>query len=164
MIDTTVFPSGWRVVRGPEPQPKRTELDWGDENLVVALQSPAEEGFTSHYVFKFRNVASAMYGHFWMQRQGYLFPSGQKLRQIPAEWTYQSPIADDWQFACIDYGQGKRMWCAAMAQYDEYISVLNTTMSPEHMTMKDIENVLRAIDERMARALGKPLPPSVTPP
>jgi len=133
--------------------PPRSELDWGDENLVIQLQPPGhgDRGFAYHYVFKFRNAASAMYGHFWIQRQGHLFPSGQESRQIPAEWTYRSPIANDWQFACINYG--KTTWCTAMARYDEYISVFDTIMSPEYMTLNDLEKVLRAIDERMARYL-----------
>ena len=42
-----------------------------------------------------------------------------------------------------------------MARYDEYISVFDTIMSPEYMTLKDLEGVLKAIDERMARNLGK---------
>jgi len=40
-----------------------------------------------------------------------------------------------------------------MARYDEYISVFDTIMSPEYMTLNDLEKVLRAIDERMARYL-----------
>ncbi|MBC7264520.1 MAG: hypothetical protein H5T64_09245 [Chloroflexi bacterium] len=157
MVDATPFPPDWRVVRGPEPQPERSSLDWGDENLSVGLQPTGDRGFASHYVFKFRNEAAAMYGHFWILRQGVLFPSHRESK-IPAEWTYRSPIADDWRFACVDYGQGKRMWCAAMARYDEYISVLNTTVSSEYMTLKDLEGILRAIDERMAQCLGKLLP------
>jgi len=130
-------------------------LDWGDENLTVELQPSGhgDRGFAHHYVFKFRNEASAMYGRFWIQRQGHLFPSGQESRKIPVEWTYRSPIADDWHFACTDYS--KTTWCTAMARYDEYISVFDTIMSPEYMTLKDLEGVLKAIDERMARNLGK---------
>lgn len=161
LVDATVFPSGWRVVEKPERYPERSSLDWGDENLTIGLEPKLQpvdhQAFAYHSVFKFRNEASAMYGHFWILRQGVLFPSHRESK-IPAEWTYRSPIADDWRFACVDYGQGKRMWCAAMARYDEYISVLNTTVSPEYMTLKDLEGVLRAIDERMARNLGKLLP------
>jgi hypothetical protein len=42
-----------------------------------------------------------------------------------------------------------------MARYDEYISVFSTTVSPEFMTLKNLEGILRAVDERMARNLGK---------
>jgi hypothetical protein len=153
IVDATIFPPGWRIVRGPEPYPERSELAWGDENLVVGLQPTGDKGFASHYVFKFRNEASAMYDHFWILRQGFLFPSGRESKEISAEWTYRSPIANDWQFACTDYGKTVR--CTAMARYDEYISVFDTTTSPELMTLKDLEGILRAIDERMAKSLGK---------
>ncbi len=146
MLDAAALPPGWRVVRGPEPLPKRS---WGDENLSVGFQAPGEKGFAYHYVFKFRNAASAMYGHFWILRIGHLLPVGWEARQIPAEWTYQSPLADDWQFGCVDYSVTTS--CGAIARYNEYISVFETSMSS--MTLEDLEHVLRAIDERMARYL-----------
>jgi len=126
-------------------------LDWGDENLVVEFRAPGEKGFAYHHVFKFRNAASAMYGHFWILRLGDVLPPRWESRQIPPEWTYQSPIANDWQFGCVDYS--KAMKCGVIARYNEYISVFDTSTSPEHMTLKDLERVLRAIDERMARYL-----------
>jgi hypothetical protein len=45
--------------------------------------------------------------------------------------------------------------CIVTAQYEEYLIRFNVHMHPEFMTYQDLERVLRAIDERMARNLGK---------
>jgi hypothetical protein len=155
LVDAAVFPTDWQVVRGPEPEPDGDELDWGEENLIISLEPQNDRGFAYHRVMKFRNDVSALYGQIGIQRQGLLLSSGQGLTVTPAGWSYVSPIADDWRFACVDYGvvNGNAMWCTVLARYDEYISIFSTVMSPEHMTAKDLEDILRAIDDRFLQYL-----------
>ena len=78
---------------------------------------------------------------------------------VPEGWFYQSRAADRLKFACaqLDMGPvGPPEWrCKAVAQYHGYISALNSTLSPECMTLEDLERILVAIDERMAFYLGK---------
>jgi hypothetical protein len=156
LADAAVFPNDWQVVRGPESEPKGDELAWGEENLIITLEAPSDHGFAYHRVMKFRNEVSALYGQIGIQRQGLLLSSGQGLSVIPAGWTYVSPIADDWQFTCVDYGvaNGHAMWCTVLARYDEYISIFSAVMSPEHMTVKNLEDILRAIDDRFLQYLA----------
>lgn len=76
--------------------------------------------------------------------------------EIPDALTYHSSVANQYYVACGEY-HGKYR-CTMIAQYEEYYMFLHVHMSPESMTFQDLECVLRAIDERMARCLGKPLP------
>jgi len=50
--------------------------------------------------------------------------------------------------------------CKMIAQYEEYFVLFSADMLPAAMTFEDLEHVLRAIDERMAQCLKKPLPPT----
>ena len=42
-----------------------------------------------------------------------------------------------------------------MGQYDEYVSVFFTYISPQFMTYAELEHILEAIDEHMAPILGR---------
>ena len=78
---------------------------------------------------------------------------------VPEQWSYESPVAHPFKFACgeVDMdGLGPPQWeCTAVAQYDEYISVFTTDLSPEYMTLEDMERIQVAIDERMGLYLGE---------
>ena len=45
--------------------------------------------------------------------------------------------------------------CQAVAQYGEYICFLNSYVGPQSMTLRDLERVLTAIDDKMALHLGE---------
>jgi len=45
--------------------------------------------------------------------------------------------------------------CKMIAQYEEYYVYLVVHMDPETMGIRDLERILRAVDEKMGRCLGK---------
>lgn len=143
LVTTDVFPLHWKMIGTPEPEPKQFELDWGEDNLFVRFQLVDNQGFATHYIFRFRNETSAKYGLFRIKRQGYLFPS---TRTPPEGWRYSSPIADDWLFGCIDAKA-----CTALGRYDEFISIFRTSIDPDFMTLEDLEDILKAIDEKFSK-------------
>lgn len=158
MLDVSVLPRGWELCAGPGviPKPERAET----ESLLVGFCPPDFDGLggTHQEVYAYRNevaAASVYSGEF----QASEFPKGNMITPwaVPEEWSYQSPVADRFKFACGEPDfppQLQGTVCVAVAQYDEYVSVLVTNPSPGEMTLQDVERILVAIDERMAFYLG----------
>jgi hypothetical protein len=143
IVTTDVFPPGWKMVGTPEPEPEQFELDWGEDNVFTRFQLMVNQGSATHYIFKFRNEASAKFGLFRIRRQGYLFPS---TRIPPEGWKYRSPIADYWVFGCTD-----AKVCTALGRYDEFISVFRTSINPDYMSLEALEDILKVIDETISK-------------
>lgn len=82
-----------------------------------------------------------------------------QVGKTPADWTYRSPIADQSCFTCYDY-EGREPYpiCKWSARYEEYVVIFHSWLVPGYMSLEDMERVIRVIDARMAKYLGKPLP------
>jgi len=145
LISIEVFPPGWQLEGIPEGEPQRSDLDWGKENMVARFQLRGHKGYATHYIFEFKNEASARYGLFWIKRQGFLTPL---TINSPDGWTYQSPFADEWIFGCTD-----EVSCTSLTRYNEFISVFRTSIDPQYMSFADLEVILRAIDGKMNKYL-----------
>ena len=75
----------------------------------------------------------------------------------PARVTYESSSADRFRVACA-YDTARSdlaQKCHFIGQYEEYLVWFSTDMSPDYMTYEDLERILQAIDEQIARYLGK---------
>lgn len=82
-----------------------------------------------------------------------------QVGKTPADWRYQSPVADQSYFACYDYeGRVPYPICEWSARYEEYVVIFHSWLVPGYMSLEDMERVIKAIDARMAKYLGKPLP------
>lgn len=158
MLDGSVSPSGWTTCAGPEPLPKRERGE--TESLLVWFCPPDFDGVggTHQEVYKYRNEleASGVYDREFQARE---FPRYKMISPwaVPDEWSYESTVADRLTFACgePDLRPYEATVCVAVAQYDEYISVLVTHPTPDNITLGQVERLLMAIDERMAQYLGK---------
>jgi hypothetical protein len=137
------FPLGWRARGTPQSEYQNSELYWGEENLYVEFQPIGNQGYAYQYIFKFRNKLDAKYGLFRIKQQDFLTPS---KNNFPNEWSYKSPIADDWLFGCLDEKE-----CTVLARYDEFILAFTTSIDPKYMTFADLESILRTIDEKMSK-------------
>jgi hypothetical protein len=143
------MPVGWEVKRGPEEEPDKSVLAYGNENLTVGFRITNRSGFAEHNVFKFKNVESAKNGFQRIKQQGYFTP---RNGVIPSEWNYKSKNADEWYFGCNDQNM---VWCVSIARYGEYISIFETSIIDNCMTLDDMEGVLRTIDKLFAQGLTK---------
>lgn len=163
MLDVGAFPQGWDMCIGPAPPPEHVESERGEREFLYVGFCP--EGFeqgidgAEHDVFRYRNeldAAIALYSDF--SRHEFSNRYTRTPWRVPGEWAYESQAADRFKFACGElepFDLGRLLWkCRAVSQYDEYISVFSTTLSPEYMTFGDLERILAAIDERMAFYLG----------
>jgi hypothetical protein len=162
LIDGSVFPEGWYVCIGPAPPPEHIHSERGELEFLYVGFCP--EGFeqgiggAEHDVFRYApglDVTLAYYLDF--SRREFSNRHMVTPYAIPGEWSYHSPVANHFKFACAElepFGLGPRIrTCTAVAQYGEYISVFGAHMS--HMTLEDMERILTAIDDRMALHLGK---------
>ena len=164
MIDVLAFPKDWALCMGPWPPPDRAAGERGESHSLSVQfchdgqncrNFGAEQG-----LFRYKNEAEARAA---FERDFSLreFPDlGTSMLTgwiVPDGWTYQSKVADDLRFACarLDMGPvGPPEWrCTCVARYGEYISTLNSVLSPECMSLGDLARVVEAIDERMAQHL-----------
>jgi hypothetical protein len=156
LIDSSVFPVGWQVSAAAASPTERLGQIGGSQIefrasvpiLVGAIQS----------VFRFRSSASAASRFDRMQASWFNSNSVFSITpwELPSQLPYYSAVADKSRFACHDTEVGGRATvCQFIGQYDEYIVVFHTVMTPEdmqpqsYMTFANLECILEAIDERM---------------
>ena len=156
LMDVSDFPQeGWNQGVGPAPKPERER---GEAEAIYAefWHASFERGIggTWHDVYRYRNEVEA--GANFL-RHGFLNRHIITSWSRPKQWSYDSPIADRYKFACAEVDIfGHSCWtCQVVAQYDEYISVFHTRLSQDYMTLEDLERILVAIDERMVLYLVK---------
>ena len=156
VIDELVFPQGWYVFVVPTTIPERAHR--GErESLYVTLRPEGFDEGAQHEVYRYRNKTDAAIA-FYLDFSRNEFPN---LREamitpwaVPEEWSFRSTVADRFKFSCAEINVlAPYRSCHVVAQYDEYISVFVTHVSPEYMMLRDLELVLAAIDERMAHYL-----------
>jgi len=165
LVDPLVFPPGWEIgEESPIPEGALVE-DYGAEEGYVRFivpegsQKPWSSSVT-HMIFRYRNHWQAAKA-FYFDRFGAFyayFPDATSQWGKPKGWTYRSPIADRFSFACQDFydkDERKGMRCSALGQYDEFISVFKARFLLDTMSLWDIERILRSIDEQMASRLGE---------
>lgn len=76
------------------------------------------------------------------------------------EWTYQSQVAEQSHFGCGNMAGNVGVTCEWASRYEEYIIVLGVALPSGEVSLaniEQIEEIVRAIDARMAEYLGKPL-------
>jgi len=153
--DVSAFPGGWEV--SAPAHAKRVFLRENIGGARIQFGYPWA-GHAWHEISRFRNIQDAAVAY---RDQDY-YPGAKSRWETPKELSYQSPIANQFRVACRPNPRATE--CVTMAQYDEFVSAFNINADSYAFTFSDLERVLRAIDERMARVLGKPLPSSGTPP
>lgn len=149
LIDTSVFPEGWHLWRGPQAIPEREQGE-RESYYVTFRYEGLEPGVVGarHEALRYRNELEAADS---FSKHGFLNRHVITPWAVPDEWSYESPVADRSKFACAEIDILGSYWrCEAVGQYDEFISVLYTLLSPQYMTLEDLEGILVAIDERMA--------------
>ncbi|MGQ9585169.1 MAG: hypothetical protein ACUVXG_07185 [Anaerolineae bacterium] len=117
-------------------------------------------GTAIHHVQRFISAERA--ARYFAERREYEFAVATPWHgpyKVPAQLVYRSPIADQYYVAC-EVQSGVYSMCLMIAQYEEYYVYFKTDVSSGVMTFSWVERALRAIDERMAACLGKPLPPA----
>lgn len=156
LLDPSSLP-GWRVSDGPDTF--AYEQGQEESQYIRFVKKDFKWPGAIHTVFLYRDEEYAADNY-----EQYLsahFESAFRLTswKVPDELNYQSPVADQFQFACANFqntSDTSKTYtkCVAMGQYERVVSVFSTYISPDAMSSySELENVLKAIDERMAAYL-----------
>jgi hypothetical protein len=153
VVDVSAFPQGWKVEFGPSHPPPGKQLEDEIEGVYVQFVADDSGATATHAVLKYQNGLQAAVSFFtsdeFRNRDSMVGPWA-----VPQDWSYTSLTADRFRFGCAEIEVlGRSSICHAVAQYDEYVSVFRIRVSSESMPLEDLERILRAIDERMARQL-----------
>jgi hypothetical protein len=153
LIDQSVVPSGWELTKPSFPT--------GDDLCttecatigfkVVNGDSSVEYGGQDVYRYLSAGIAQRTFEHVYLKKVAYLSPEGR--------WIYQSSIAEQSHFGCGKMAGNVGVFCQWGAQYKEYIVVFGARVPPGEVSSVDIrqiEEIVTAIDARIAHYLGKP--------
>lgn len=148
LVDLSVMPPGWKLDARRELGKGTHHLSVGDSAVVVfTAEGESPHKPTQQYVHRYRN-SSAAKGVY----EQFVHPAG----TTPSDWTYQSPVADQTIFACYDY-EGREPYpiCEWSGRYEEYVVTVYSWLITGRMSLQDLEQMIRAVDARIARHLDK---------
>lgn len=137
----------------------------GAEEIVGRSFSLQGQEYASQMVLRFQNERGAEIKFTDLRHTEFrddLYNNARWL--VPSELPYRSPVAAQFYLACLRTEDDSTPSCQAIGRYSKYVTLFSAKLHSDLMTFADLERVLRAIDERMARVLGKPLPPPATSP
>lgn len=163
--DLSVFPAGWSITSEPRSARHLPHVLQDQGAIDFADVEFAPPNGTQHWsrptaaqiVWNFGNSLYATLEFYRRFR-----PSGPTLSKEELRgWSYHSEVADRFRLYCevVEpipevHIEGGWTSCEAVGQYREFISTFGTPIGVEYnMTMEDLERILKAIDERMARYL-----------
>ncbi|MBC7261641.1 MAG: hypothetical protein H5T63_06475 [Chloroflexi bacterium] len=159
LVDISAFPLGWFVQGGPISAHDNFHiLEHEDARDYASVGfAPPEAKFpyevtASQTIWNFGNSVYAAIEFYTRFR-----PEGPTTPKVLQGWSYHSKAANRFRLYCTHRTGYVR--CVAIAQYGPFISLFSAPIGAAYnMTTEDLERVLKAIDERMAQRLGKPLP------
>lgn len=147
MAQLSDFPQGWRRVNS------RVENAEGVQKRVWFYAGPPDTEkhavLVSHHIGVYIDSDAAQNAYPSVVTEE--FPTARWTS--PARWSYQSPVADQFQIKCmqVQVGGVPTSSCRVIGQYGDMISVLYANVFEDQwFTWEDMERVLKAIDERMA--------------
>jgi len=152
LIDQGILPRGWKLT-GPSFPAGDTlctrESAW--IGYTVTDEQRSIRGGT-HSVYRHQSV--------WIAHRTFdrVYLAMARSLDPVSEWKYQSQIAEQSHFGCDNTGGGVDVYCEWGGQYEEYIVVFGARVAPGEVSsasIEQIEEVVKAIDERMAEYLEK---------
>lgn len=148
LIDTSVMPAEWKAIDKHEMTTESHHLSVGDSATIAFELEDIAFRRLRQEIHRYRNSAAA---------QGVYREFIRPIGDVPSEWTYQSAVADESAFACYDYeGRTPYPICEWSARCEEYIVIASAWLVTDHMSLSDLEKVIRAVEEQMGQQLGKP--------
>ena len=150
MIDESLFREGWLQV-GP-PKERTALIRFGIRKLSVGFIHQ-QYGIAGYDVYEGENFEETEKRFF--EELDYWFPieDGYTDWYIPRQFSYESTVADHYQFRCYTHKASGVERCAMMGQYGVYLTGFYADMSSV-MTYYDLNRILQAIDGKMAKCLA----------
>ncbi len=154
LIDQDIVPPSWELTDPTFPAGDTLcTTECATRGFIVSdNECPIRYG--GHDVYRYRSAGIAR------RTFDKVYLSATRLQTSVSGWVYQSPVAERSYFGCHRMGGNAGIFCEWGAQYDEYIVVFGVAVSSDEVSpanVEQIEEIVRAIDARMAEYLGKPL-------
>lgn len=150
LIDVSELPTGWRVDVPSHP----SDEDMGQiDDRRTQFRCEISLRLAHHETYSFANERSAA-AEYRLQLDSQFY-SAERLTpwEMPPGLSYQSPVADQFRFACAefkDFPSGRFTRCTAMGQYGRFLVIFSTRISEDCMTLEELESILLTIDTRMS--------------
>lgn len=152
LIDQDIVPPGWELT---DPLFPVGDTLCTTECATIGFKVTDDESsieYGGHDAYRYRSAGIA--------RRTFekMYLSATRLQTSASGWTYQSPVAEQSHFGCGNMAGNVGVYCEWGGQYEEYIVVFGVTVPPGEVSLANIEQVeemARAIDEKMALCLGK---------
>ena len=146
LIDLQDLPSGWQSF---SPRKPVDHLSTSDSAFIgFRADTDAVRQSASHRVYRYDSSTQAKLVFEELVVRGY--------GEVPLEWEYESPVADQYDFSCYDYEGREPPNCQWSGRYEEYLVVVNSWLIVDRMSLQDMERVIRAIDARMEQYIKSP--------
>ena len=155
LLDESVFPEGFRAVRPFDPE-DRIPAEQLARNFLTEKCHPLVVG-AGQQVYRFYGGASSAADAYPQQIAIWFSPSWGDW-SIRPELSYESAVADQYRFGCYTDEDFHCRHCVAVGQYAQYMVVFDAKLDPDHpecLTFTDLEEILIAIDDKMALYLGE---------
>jgi len=140
------FPQGHKYTR------------FADETLTLDMAYRESQGGAIQDLYRYQNELKAEFA-FHLSEAGDFYSNEDNLSgwKTPEAWTYRSPIASEFAFACAQIRNFPRedmsTFCTARARYGEFISIFSAPLTTSTMTLQNMEQILREIDANMEKYL-----------
>lgn len=159
LLDESAFPEGWEAGKPWDP-----EVRISAEQIGVFFRKdrcPSYSLSAHHEIYRFFEGAQSASDGFARETMVWFASDdawGWGTWQESTSLQYQSSVADQYRLACRANEDSGRAMCRALGQYQGYIVIFDAEMNPHYpdcMSLADLQQILIAIDERMAEYLGK---------
>jgi len=154
LIDKSIVPPGWELT---DPSFPTGDTLVTTESATIGVKATDDESsikYGGHDVYRHQSTGSAR------RRFDEVYLATARSLDSVSEWMYQSPVAERSHFGCHNMAGNVGVYCEWGAQYEEYIVVFGARLPPGEVSLaniEQIEEIVRAIDARMAEYLDKPL-------
>jgi hypothetical protein len=158
LLDESAFPEGWRANTPFDPD-HRIPAEQIRRHVLTSKCHPLVVG-VGQEVYRFYGGASAA-AEAYPEEVAFWFHRNRGDWSVQPEFTYESPVADQFRFGCYIDKDFDCTHYVALGQYEQYMVVLDAKLDPDNpecLSYTDLEKILIAIDERMALYLGKDMP------
>ncbi|RMH33046.1 MAG: hypothetical protein D6694_15785 [Gammaproteobacteria bacterium] len=158
LLNVTDLPVGWQIASAPGPYdlPERILPGRALAGVRVTFLYPEFGARAFHELLLYNDPEQAA-REFARQQPGVFYRSGRITPWEEPDIVYTNRSADRFRLACADFETGGKYnrICAALAQYDRFLSAFDTWISPEYMTHEQLIQALQAIDRQMTQCVER---------
>lgn len=146
LLNLEEMPPGWDVLYGPEPVDDNSRsFDSGE--IGFASDKFPDEASVKQFVFRYNFLQGAKSDY----ASAIQFPGTTDIEG----WSFTSNIADASKVSCYTYINEDIPVCTWYARYNEFVIELNAWIGPGRLSIQEMENVVKIIDQKAGKLLGK---------